>query len=119
MGPGELIPFMSPVSGSVARINKKVQAAPELITGSPYDDGWLLEVRSSGPVGDIPGLLSSDQIGKRTNEQLEDIAGHLKEYLGQDETVGPTLQDGGEHLAGLRRILGPARYRELLLSVLA
>lgn len=35
----------SPVTGKVANINKKLEDAPETINESPYDEGWLVEIK--------------------------------------------------------------------------
>jgi len=35
----------APVSGEVVVVNGKLDDEPELINNSPYDDGWLAEIR--------------------------------------------------------------------------
>ena len=35
----------APVSGEVVEVNGKLDDEPELINNSPYDDGWLAEIR--------------------------------------------------------------------------
>ena len=34
----------SPLSGKIVKINEKLEDAPEIINGQPYDDGWLVEI---------------------------------------------------------------------------
>ncbi|MCX6663850.1 MAG: glycine cleavage system protein GcvH [Euryarchaeota archaeon] len=34
----------TPVSGKVVAVNTKLDDSPEIINGSPYDDGWLVEI---------------------------------------------------------------------------
>jgi glycine cleavage system H protein len=34
----------APVSGKVVAVNTKLDESPEVINGSPYDDGWLVEL---------------------------------------------------------------------------
>ena len=34
----------APVSGKIIAVNTKLDDAPEVINGSPYDDGWLVEL---------------------------------------------------------------------------
>jgi len=34
----------APVSGKVVAVNTKLDDSPEIINGSPYDDGWLVEL---------------------------------------------------------------------------
>lgn len=49
-----------PVAGTILEINKKLDAAPELVNQDPYGEGWMvkLSVKSAVEVGD---LLSADQ----------------------------------------------------------
>ncbi|MEO8879405.1 MAG: glycine cleavage system protein GcvH [Gemmatimonadaceae bacterium] len=39
--------LFSPVSGTVVAINERVAKEPELVTASPYGDGWLIEIEMS------------------------------------------------------------------------
>ena len=36
--------LFSPVSGSVAEVNEKLEQAPELVNADPYGDGWIMRV---------------------------------------------------------------------------
>lgn len=46
----------APVSGVVTRINQEMEEHPEYVNQSPYDKGWLLEVKVKDP-GEIEELL--------------------------------------------------------------
>jgi len=46
-----------PVSGSVVRTNSKLMQAPELVSNSPYDDGWMLEITAKNFSGESQDLL--------------------------------------------------------------
>ena len=35
----------SPVSGKIVAVNEKLEDSPELINESPYDEGWIIEVK--------------------------------------------------------------------------
>ncbi|HVZ94654.1 MAG TPA: glycine cleavage system protein GcvH [Phycisphaerales bacterium] len=39
----------SPVAGTIAEINKKLDADPSLVNTSPYGDGWLVKIKVSDP----------------------------------------------------------------------
>lgn len=41
--------LFAPVSGTVTAINERVAKEPELVTASPYADGWLIEIEMSDP----------------------------------------------------------------------
>lgn len=45
-----------PVGGEVLTINSALEEAPELVNQSPYEEGWLIEIRPSGP-GEIDRLM--------------------------------------------------------------
>lgn len=36
-----------PMGGEVVAVNEALDDAPELVTSSPYDEGWLIEIRPS------------------------------------------------------------------------
>lgn len=51
-----------PVGGEVLTINSALEEAPELVNQSPYEEGWLIEIRPSGPeeidhLMDMPAYL--------------------------------------------------------------
>ena len=35
----------APISGEVAEVNAELDAEPERVNSSPYDDGWLVKIR--------------------------------------------------------------------------
>jgi glycine cleavage system H protein len=47
-----------PVSGEIVAVNDAVVDSPELVNGSPMDDGWLLNVKL-GDAGELDGLLDA------------------------------------------------------------
>lgn len=48
-----------PVSGSIVKTNSKLAQAPELVTNSPYQDGWMLEIKADNFQVESQGLLDS------------------------------------------------------------
>ncbi|MEI6363442.1 MAG: glycine cleavage system protein GcvH [Actinomycetes bacterium] len=49
--------LISPASGEVTAINDTVVSDPALINSSPYEDGWLFQLR----LDDAPELMDADQ----------------------------------------------------------
>lgn len=49
----------APVSGTVVAVNESLEDAPELINESPYDDGWIFEIKIDEDT-DVSHLLSAD-----------------------------------------------------------
>ena len=48
----------SPVSGEIIAVNSALEDEPELVNGSPYEDGWLFSVKISSSE-DLSGLLDA------------------------------------------------------------
>ena len=49
----------SPVSGEVVEVNSALEDEPELVNGSPYEDGWLFTVKVNSSE-DLSGLLDAE-----------------------------------------------------------
>ena len=49
----------SPVSGEIIEVNSALEDEPELVNGSPYEDGWLFSVKVSSSE-DFSSLLDAD-----------------------------------------------------------
>ena len=41
--------LVSPVSGSITKVNENLKDTPELINDSPYEQGWMFVVKLSDP----------------------------------------------------------------------
>jgi glycine cleavage system H protein len=46
-----------PVSGKVIEVNEALDASPDLVNTSPYDDGWIIKVEFEDP-SQVDELLS-------------------------------------------------------------
>ena len=55
-----VVRFRAPLSGEVSKVNDALARAPELVTESPYDDGWVCLVRPADLAAELGGL----RIGK-------------------------------------------------------
>ncbi len=56
----------APIAGSVTEVNNALEANPELVNSSPYEDGWIIKMRPSNP-GAFDQLMSADEYAKFTN----------------------------------------------------
>ena len=50
----------TPVSGEIVGTNEQLEEEPEIINGSPYEDGWLFIVKMSDPK-ELDSLMSADE----------------------------------------------------------
>jgi glycine cleavage system H protein len=48
----------SPIAGTVTAVNTQLAGAPELINQDPYGSGWILRLKTAGPLSGA-GLLAA------------------------------------------------------------
>lgn len=53
----------APISGKITNVNRLLEESPETINGSPYDEGWLVEIEISDKT-EIDSLLDADSYKK-------------------------------------------------------
>ena len=53
----------APVSGKIVNVNKSLEETPETINESPYDEGWLVEIKVANK-SEIDSLLDSNSYKK-------------------------------------------------------
>ncbi|MBT2291558.1 glycine cleavage system protein GcvH [Paenibacillus albidus] len=59
----------SPVSGTVTRINDKLDGSPELLNDEPYGGGWIFELEIQGEyAAAVTGLLDAAEYKKLIGE---------------------------------------------------
>lgn len=56
--PKSVSDLYAPVSGTVAKVNKALDDAPDAINSSPYGDGWIAAITPSSPA-DLAALLDA------------------------------------------------------------
>jgi glycine cleavage system H protein len=49
----------APVAGTVLEVNSALDANPEKVNGSPYEDGWMLKLKVADPAA-AAALLDAD-----------------------------------------------------------
>ena len=49
----------APVSGEIVEVNGALEAQPELINSSPFEDAWIIKIRVSDP-GQLESLLDAE-----------------------------------------------------------
>jgi len=58
---------VSPVSGTVVKVNAALDDAPETINEEPYGKGWILVVEMSNP-SELSGLMDAAEYAKLVEE---------------------------------------------------
>jgi glycine cleavage system H lipoate-binding protein len=101
------IPMRSPVSGQVVAVNDKVLASPQVVNDDPYENGWLMKVRSRNLINDVTNLLS----GNLARAWMEQTVDALRSRSGGN--LGPVLQDGGMPVLGIAKNLSADKWDEV------
>ena len=58
----------APVSGEIVEVNGALEAQPEMVNASPYDEAWIIKVRVRDP-GEAESLLDAAAYEKHIGEQ--------------------------------------------------
>jgi glycine cleavage system H protein len=48
-----------PLGGEISAINKNLEASPELVNTSPYDEGWMIDIKPDDP-RDLDAMMTKD-----------------------------------------------------------
>jgi len=58
---------ISPVSGTIVKVNEELGDAPETINEDPYEKGWIVEIEMENP-SELNGLMDAGDYGKFVEE---------------------------------------------------
>ena len=53
----------APITGTITKVNKELENIPETINESPYEDGWLVEIKIEDK-SEIESLLNAESYKK-------------------------------------------------------
>jgi glycine cleavage system H protein len=104
---GKAIEMLSPVTGEVMAINKKVLEDPSLILKDPYGEGWLLKIKPENLRVDLRNLLK----GETLKGWIQGTLDRLRERLGGE--LGLMYQDGGLPVSGFVRMIDPENWDQI------
>jgi glycine cleavage system H protein len=58
----------TPIAGKVVKANERLTKEPEIVSASPYKDGWMLELEAKDYENDAKELLSASEYKKFLGE---------------------------------------------------
>jgi glycine cleavage system H lipoate-binding protein len=99
--------LLAPVSGKLVEVNPEALAVPDLAARDPYRRGWLARIRVPGLRANLKNLLSGDLARAWLRETEERLRAAMAGEL------GAVLQDGGEPVAGIAKLISPERWDEV------
>ncbi|WP_062199577.1 glycine cleavage system protein GcvH [Massilibacterium senegalense] len=50
----------APVGGKIVAVNEELEDAPELVNESPYENGWMIEIKADN-LTELDALLTAEQ----------------------------------------------------------
>lgn len=104
---GKLIKILSPVDGNVIAVNEQVVNSPEIINQDPYQQGWLIKVKSKKLGTNLKNLLS----GNVARAWIEDTINKISRSI--TGGYGVVLQDGGTIRDGFMKDIAPEEWEHL------
>jgi glycine cleavage system H protein len=57
-----------PISGTILKSNDRLTREPEIVSSSPYDQGWMLELKALDYEKEIADLLNANDYRKYIEE---------------------------------------------------
>ena len=122
---GQIIQFehifsiVSPLSGKVVKINDELADFPNELTLDPLNKGWMLIIKPDNLDLDLKYCRSGGALFSWYLKEFKWLESNLaKGFQQEPDTVGITLNDGGEISRNLRNYLPHDQYRRLVLSLL-
>ncbi len=89
----EVARVLSPVDGIVARVNERVADNPELISESPYEDGWLFIIEPTKMKKNLKGLYFGEQAETFMGEEAERLWAMADEDFRMAADGGASVDD--------------------------
>jgi glycine cleavage system H protein len=98
------IDMLSPVDGTVLAVNSQALSSPEVVSQAPYDQGWLMKVRSPRLAANLKHLLS----GSLARSWIAGVTDALRLQGGPE--LGLVYEDGGMLVDGIARGMDPDNW---------
>lgn len=110
----DTITLYAPMVGTVINTNFRVIARPEILTTSPYQDGWLVEMKAPALKDELQFSIPSDQVHTWLIGQIQKLDHKVGLAIGSKEGLNVLCQDGLPRLDRLRETLGSKGYSRLI-----
>jgi glycine cleavage system H protein len=100
---------LAPLGGTVVEVNEKLKKDPTLANRSPYEEGWILKIRTKGLNKQMPELMDSLQFKAHFDQ---DKARFMSSF--NDHRLGAVYGDGGEVIKGAATKLDEGTWKKLV-----
>ncbi|MBN2008721.1 hypothetical protein JW960_05205 [candidate division KSB1 bacterium] len=107
------IELKAPVSGEIISTNAKLSTNPAIIKNSPYEDGWIYQLKPSQLAKEIKSL----RIAENARDWLKNEINRLREFLmfqfSEGRVLQNTMADGGIPAEGIMEYLDKGSWKKL------
>jgi glycine cleavage system H protein len=104
-----------PVAGTIERTNSLLNESPRLIMTSPYESGWIADIKVQDSTDVLRQCKNAESISDISREQLHKLGNMIKEATkGNTVIAGKTMFDGGVQVTNLQELIGGKNYVRLL-----
>jgi glycine cleavage system H protein len=110
----EIVTLYAPIGGTVINSNFRVIARPEILTTSPYDEGWMVEMKSPDIKADLEFSIPHDQVHTWLTGQTQRLDRKIGLAIGARSGLDVLAQDGLPRLDRLRDSLSSKGYVRLI-----
>lgn len=110
-----ILQLIAPLSGTVLTANPRLKKDPQLLANDPWDEGWLVTIQPENLEHDLKSLLFGRKAQAWLQNKEQVVAKASAAMLNQNSgLLGPTLQDGGEQIAGFVDLLSSEQLEQLI-----
>lgn len=102
---GRTLTLESPVSGTITNVNRNMLDNLSRMDQSDLSTVWIVDLLPSRLSEELPSLNIAEQARNWLMKELERFSEFLNAQSNRPELAGITLQDGGEPIAGVVRML--------------
>jgi glycine cleavage system H protein len=100
---------LAPLGGTVVEVNEKLKKDPTLANRSPYEEGWILKIRTKGLNKQMPELMDYLQFKAHFDQDKARFMSSFNDY-----GLGAVYGDGGEVVKGAATKLDEGTWKKLV-----
>jgi len=105
-----VLPLPAPVGGVVVNSNQELADHPEWLTGSPYDDAWIVRGTRESTENLERLLFPAEHVRQSNQLQLEAMQLWIRAHASGGQAHPQTLCDGGSFVQSLHELIGQEHY---------
>ncbi|MDP2855405.1 MAG: glycine cleavage system protein H [Smithellaceae bacterium] len=110
-----ILQLISPLTGAVHLANQRLKKNPHLLAHDPWEEGWLVTIQPENLEHELKTLLFGRKAMAWYQEKEQVVAQAGAAMLSSGgESLGKTLQDGGEQITGFADMLSSEQFDRII-----